>query len=256
MSVLINDSGSARVGCKSPDEVSGLFANFDSSLQAGYVDNSLVPAWTDLIAGNDLIQATAVKQLTYKTNQQNGYPAFKSINVFPDADNNYLVTSNANLEPLWSSDITLFIVVYIPTVVAPVRLLSSGSFGSTKGFELIVGTTGVFYRELSTGGSPIWATPACQINFDATNLICVNIKRSGTSYIRTQSIPRRLGISNTPAYQLNVSSNLFLGISDNLASAPMPNNTRYNQLPIYNRSLTSTEEGAVFRGLQFKWGVI
>jgi len=255
MSVLVNDSGSVRVGCKSPDEVSGLFANFDTSLQTGYVDGNLVSSWTDLIAGNNLVQANSSKQLTYKTNQQNGYPAFKSINVFPDADNNFLVGSNSTLEALWSGDITFFIVVFVPnTITAPVRLLSSGSFGNaTKGFDLLIRPEGVFYEELSTGGV-VWATPTRTINFGAINLICVNIKRSGASYIRTLNTPRTLVNSATPAYQLSTTSNLFLGISHNLASAPMPINTRYNQLCIYNRSLAKDEDGAVFRGLKFKWG--
>lgn len=253
MSVLINDTGSVRVGCLEPNEVIGLFTDIDMSKLTGYANTNFVPTLIDSIAGNDLIQPTSGNQFQYRTEQMNGYPSLYKDASYSSAR---LYYGNSNvLENLWSGDITVFLVVNLPVTTTPLMIMSSGVFnfsGGTGGFELLASNNQIRYRDLLAIEK--YVSPPISYVPNANTVIVVNIKRSGRSYLRVNT-SRAIMSANTPAYTQSIYDNIYL-FSSPISTAGIIGPALFSQMLIYNRSLIAQEEGSVTRFLKFKWGAV
>lgn len=235
----------------SPEELSGLFGNWDVSKLSGFVNGDTVETIIDSVNGNHLIQPTAGNRFTYNTNQFNGgYPSLLK-NINPSLQR-YYGNSNA-IENVWAGDLTLFICAKLPSIITPNIILASGIFnfaGGTGGFEILVYNNQIFYRELNI----ITTFGSLGITYPLSGFIlCVNIKRSGMSFF-TINNSRIIMSSNTPSYNQSTYDNIYLFSSPiNSAGVLLP--SYFNQMVLYNRSLTQQEEGRIIRHLKFKWGV-
>lgn len=250
MGLVVNDSSKLRVGVITPSEVSNLFFNADTSTITGLSDGTLVTTINDLVSGNNLTQSNSTYQFNYRLNQFNGYA---SLNKEVSPTKNYYGNNN-NIENLWSGDLTLLYVVNIPTISTPNDIITSGVFnysgGASGGFQLYVASAYIQYRELNLTAT--FSSPQMAYNV-GLNLIIVNIKRSGISYITVNGV-RSIMSNNTPAYNQSIFDNIYIGTSPVLTGGT-PTGFKFCQLVIYSRSLSFQEELNVGRGLKFKWGI-
>lgn len=231
-----------RVGSISPEEFSGRALDWlPESLVLS--DGAAVTTWLDVIASSQL---TASPQYVINNNVLNGYPVINSFS----ANRNLLNTSSIN--SVLAGDFTFFLIVR-QTASSPLTIYLNSVGANPGGFIVSSGSSNqiqyVEWSSLNTVSLNV-ADPLFSVPNNVYKIFCVNVKRGGETWSRTELNNRKRFSINTPSYTTPSDIQVRFGATSNEI-----NNRVYGRLLFFNRALTEKEETAIFRHLLFKYKI-
>lgn len=169
-----------------------------------YKDGDGVNPWRDYSgAGNHLAQATAGRQLTFKTGIINGYPA-----MLGDATDNDAFTTGGVLTAS-STQFTLFVVIRTPSSFGTQALCQIG--GSGGGSGKVLRTTGGGALEALKANVASMGTSSGTMAVSSNYVVCLDyLNPAGTFYINGVSA----GTFSSAQTFSNPASGIYIGAQD------------------------------------------